>query len=243
MTVPLALEFLPCGDTALCVQFGEVVDRDLCLRVVNLKEAVSRAALPGVVETVPTYRSLLVHYNPLQTNAEELKDALAGLVKESSGVDREVKRWLMPLCCDSEFAWDLADLSTQLQRSETEIQQILFDTELFIYMIGFTMGLLYFGDFPQFQQVSRRTSPRTKLAAGAVAVAQGSGVIYPVESPGGWNVIGNTAAPLFDVRRDPPSLFTPGDTIRFQAVGRTEHERIAEAVARGEYELQWEAGK
>ena len=236
----MTAEFLPCGDTALCVQFGEIIDRKLCLQVVQLKERVESAAIPGVIEAVPTYRSLLVHYDPQRISQQKLCEHLTGFVENEVVAKLQPKRWQMPVCFAEEFAWDLPELADSLQFSTEELVKKVCQTELFVYMIGFTMGLLYLGDFSEFKPVSRRTNPRTRLAAGSVAVAQGMAVIYPVVSPGGWNVIGNTPAPLFDIRKTPPSPFTPGDTICFYEVEKKEHERISEAASAGTYQLRWE---
>ncbi len=234
------LTFLPCGDTALSVQLGDTIERQLCVEVGQLKEAVERARLPGVVECVPTYCSLLVHYSPLQTSQDELKAALTELAAAGQTAARRAVRWRLPLCCDAAFAWDLDRISDEADLSRAEVERLLFETELFLYMTGFMMGLLYVGDFPRLARLSRRGDPRTAVDGGAVAVAQGLGVIYPVAGPGGWNVVGNTPVPLFNIDNTPPSPFTPGDIICFQQVDSVEHRRIVRAVESGDYHLQRE---
>lgn len=235
------LEFLPCGDTAVTVQFGEVIDRGLCMRVLRLREALLRAALPGVLESVPTYRSLLVHYDPLVICQEALKEKIASLAEAPALLALHPKRWSIPVCFSEEFAWDFAEVAGKMALSEKELLALCTETEFFIYMIGFSMGLLYLGDLPELVPLLRRENPRTRLEKGAVAVAQGMAVIYPVASPGGWNVIGNTPISLFDIGNSPPSPFTPGDFLHFQAVDAKEYAEIADAVAAGGYQLGWQA--
>ncbi len=234
------MKFLPCGDTAFSVQFGEKIDRKLCMKVLQLQKVLAAAALPGVLESVPSYRSLLVHYDPLITSQEKLRKSIDILTENPKTLLLQPKRWFFPVCFAPEFAWDLPEVSGILEMTETELISLCTSTELFVYMIGFSMGLLYLGDFPKFSSLLRRVNPRTRLEKGAVAVAQGMAVIYPVVSPGGWNIIGNTPVSLFDITRTPPSPFTPGDRIVLQRVEAKEHQKIAQAVERGSYQLRYE---
>ncbi len=234
------IEFLPCGDTAVSVQFGENIDRRLCLDVLRLKMSLEKAAISGVLESVPSYRSLLVHYDPLQTCQQELREKITVLAENPQELSLRPRRWKIPLCFDTEFAWDLPEVAEKVGKNQSEVVASCLQTELFIYMIGFSFGLLYLGDFPLFNTLLRRENPRTRLEKGAVAVAQGMAVIYPFVSPGGWNVIANTPVSLFDIGLLPPSPFSPGDYLCFHEVDRTEYRQIALAVEKGEYQLSGE---
>ncbi len=231
------IQFLPCGDTATSVQFGEEIDRSLCLEVLRLKLSLENAKLPGVLESVPTYRSLLVHYDPMQTSQQELQKSISALAKTPAKLPLQPKRWSVPICFDEEFAWDLPEVAEMMQLDPAEIITKCLKTELFVYMIGFSFGLLYLGDFPHFKTLLRRENPRTKLEKGAVAVAQGMAVIYPFASPGGWNVIANTPISLFDIGQSPPSPFSPGDYLQFHEIDRRQYRQITRAVEKKEYQL------
>ncbi len=230
--------FLPCGDTAFAVQFGETISRELCMQVLRLKEAVKQAGFPGIVETVPTYRSLLVHYDPLTVRQTQLIEAIGRLTETPQDIQMKPKHWFLPICFEEEYAWDLEDIATTLNKSHNELLDIFTNTDLFVYMVGFTLGYLYLGDLPEaFKGLSRRADPRTRLDSGAVCTAQGMVVVHSIASPGGLNVIGRTPAPLFDIRNLPPSPFSPGDSITFEQISRTELNGIEQRVADNNYQL------
>ncbi len=234
------VSFLPCGNTAFSVQFGETISRELCLQVLKLKQAVAQAALPGVTETVPSYRALLVHYDPLVASQAELIEKILALLEQPGEIDLKPRQWQLPVCFAEEYAWDLQEISTILNRSEEQILDVFTSTELFVYMVGFTLGYLYLGDLPaEFKKLSRRENPRNRLNPGAVATAQGMAVVHSIASPGGWNVIGRTPAPLFDIRNLPPSPFRPGDSIAFMPISTAELQRIEEQVAANRYQLEY----
>ncbi len=235
------ISFLPCGDTAVTVQFGEKIDRKLCLDVLRLKASLEEAGVAGVLESVPTYRSLLVHYDPLQTSQKILQQEITALAEKPGKLLLQPKRWFVPLCFDTEYAWDLPAVAEKVGMDRAQVIAACLESDLFVYMIGFSFGLLYLGDFPRFSTLLRRENPRTRLERGAVAVAQGMAVIYPFSSPGGWNVIANTPIALFDIMQNPPSPFSsPGDYLRFYQIGRKEYQQIARRVERGDYQLTCE---
>ncbi len=236
---PGDVRFLPCGDTACSVQFGETISRELCLQVLKLKQALSQANIAGVIESVPSYRALLIHYDPLIIRQQELIDVVNGLLDTPGEVALQPRKWFLPVCFDDEFAWDLEEITTTLNQSRQQVLDVFTSTELFVYMVGFTLGYLYLGDLPEeYKVLSRRNSPRTKLNVGAVATAQGMAVVHSIASPGGWNVIGKTPAPLFDIRNLPPSPFRPGDSISFSPISTAELLKIEQQVSANSYQLE-----
>ncbi len=237
--------FLPSGDTALVVEFGERIDRGLSAAVIGLAERIGVADLGGVTETVPSFRSLLVHYDPLVTSAERLtgqiSGLIAGLIGGPAAAPASGRLWRIPACHDGEFAPDLAEVAVTAGLTPDEAIALHGAERYHVYMIGFLPGFPYLGDLPEALQLPRRENPRVKVPAGSLAIAAGMTAVYTTESPGGWHLIGRTPVPLFDLRAEPPALLRPGDAVLFEPIPRIEFERIARAVEKHDYTLTPEA--
>jgi KipI family sensor histidine kinase inhibitor len=217
------------GDTAFNVEFGEGIDPAVNARVMALRRAVEKAGPPGLLEAVPTFRSLLVRYDPLVTGRramEETVRALAATGAEAPAVAR--RRWTIPVLYDGE---DLETLGRARGLDRDGIIALHAGAEFMVYMLGFMPGFAYLGGLPEALRLPRRASPRLKVPAGSVAVADALCAVYPWDSPGGWHLIGRTHARFFDLARDPPSLLAPGDRVRFRPVGPDEYETAAPALA------------
>lgn len=234
----MAPRFLASGDTALVVEFGNRMDRHVSALVLNLFRRLGDAGIAGVVEAVPTFRSLLIHYDPLVLRARELEARLEPLI---DGLEAEAMvghRWYFPTCYDGEdFAPDLGDVASAARLSTSEVVALCTSVEYLVYAIGFQPGQPYLGDLPARLELPRRTSPRIKVPAGSVAIATNQACIYPQESPGGWHIIGRTAVPLFDARRENPVLLSPGDTVRFVPVGREVYDDMRAASDEGVFDV------
>ena len=230
--------FLPSGDTALVVEFGDRLDRHLSALVLNLRHRVQEAGIAGVSEAVPTFRSLMVHYDPLVVRARELEAQLMPLI---DGLEAEAlvgQRWLFPTCYEGEdYAPDIGDVAAAAGLSTAEVIAQHSAVEHLVYMIGFLPGQAYMGDLPEALNLPRRTSPRIKVPAGSVAIAIGQTTVYTNESPGGWHIIGRSAVPLFDAGRDRPALLSPGDTVRFVAVSRAVYDDMQAASTEGVFDI------
>lgn len=234
------VRFLAAGDTAVIVEFGDRIDRVVSDRVLRLSELVRAANLPGVVETVPTFRSLMVHYDPLATTSAHLNAALEKLVDSSRGEAQPVKLWRIPACYATSHAPDLAEVAQRTGLGIEEIIRLHSSTRFQIYMIGFVPGFPYMGDLPQPLVLPRRADPRIRVPAGSIAIATTMTAIYPLESPGGWHLIGATPIRLFDLRQPRPALLSPGDALRFEPISASEYEAIRAAVAADAYQVPCE---
>jgi KipI family sensor histidine kinase inhibitor len=234
------VRFLPAGDTALVVEFGDRIDRRLNDRVLLLAEQVETAGLAGVGELVPTFRSLMLHYDPLATSARALTDAIAPLLgaAERSGGRRRLLH--MQACYDPRCAPDLAEVAERTGLSPDEVVGRHAATEYHVYMIGFLLGSPYLGDLPAELELPRRTEPRVRVPAGAIAIALRMSCIYPVESPGGWHLIGATPVRLFDADWPQPALLSPGDRVRFSPIDFAEFEQRRAAPPAEPGMLSWE---
>jgi KipI family sensor histidine kinase inhibitor len=235
------LRVLPCGDTALVVEFGDRVDRRLSAAVIGLAERIRVADLGGVTETVPTFRSLLVHYDPLATSAARLSEQISGLIGGEAAAQGAGRLWRIPACHEGGFAPDLAEVAAQAGLTPDEAIALHGAERYHVYMVGFLPGFPYLGDLPEPLQLPRRENPRVKVPAGSLAIAAAMTAVYTYESPGGWHLIGRTPAPLFDARAEPPALLRPGDAVRFEPIRKAEFERIARAVEKNDYALTPEA--
>lgn len=229
--------FLPAGDTALVVEFGDRIDRMLSERVLRLSATLREAALAGVVETVPTFRSLLVRYDPVRCDGSDLQRHIASMLDDDAPSTGKARLWRVPACYESAFAPDLEDVAQRAGLSASQVIELHSGTVFHIYMIGFVPGYPYMGDLPQPLVMPRRADPRTRVPPGSIAIAQTMTAIYPIESPGGWHLIGTTPIVLFDATRPRPALFSPGDKVRFEPVGASRFQEIRQAVIEGSYRV------
>jgi KipI family sensor histidine kinase inhibitor len=225
------VRFLAAGDTALVVEYGNRIDRRLSERVLRLAERIGEHRLPGVTETVATFRSLLVHYDPLVTSGAELRTAIGALIDDGSAAARPRRHFLIPACYEPACAPDLDEVARRAGMSSEAVVAAHCGQDYHVYAIGFLPGYAYMGDVVPELALPRRSDPRVRVPPGSVAIAAGMTGIYPIESPGGWHLIGSTAVRLFDPGWAEPSLLRPGDAVRFVPVSRDEYERARRAPA------------
>ena len=233
----MAVQFLAGGDTALVVQFGDSVDAVVNAHVMRLNAAVCARNIEGIIETVPTFRSLMVHYDPLRTSSAVLQETLAPLLDNPPALDEITSVWHLPVCYEGDLAPDLDDVAERTGLTPERVVELHAGTPHRVYMIGFLPGHPYMGDLPKELELPRRVEPRTRVPAGSVAIATTMSVVYPNESPGGWHLIGRTPVPMFRLERARPVQFAPGDEIRFTPVERALFDDIAERVEKGAFDL------
>lgn len=234
------VRFLNAGDTAMVVEFGDGIDRALSDRVLRLGARVRAARLRGVVETVPTFRSLMVHYDPLSTDHGSLQRELGALLEDDDASTGEARLWRIPACYEAAYAPDLEEVAQRTGLTAAEVIRLHSGTLFHIYMIGFVPGYPYMGDLPPALVLPRRADPRVRVPPGSIAIASSMTAIYPLESPGGWHLIGTTPIRLFDASQPRPALFSPGDKVRFEPVDAPQFEEIRQASASGSYRLSSE---
>ena len=235
------VRFLLSADMAVTVEFGDHIDRVVSEKVLHLDALTRVAKLPGVVETVPTFRSLTVHYDPLVTSPAALIPQLEKLAGDARVETRSSRLWRVPASYAMDHAPDLDDVARRTGLSIDEIVCLHTGMRFHVYMLGFAPGYPYMGDLPQSMVLPRRTDPRTRVPAGSIAIATTLTAVYPVESPGGWHLIGATPIRLFDPGSSHPALFAPGDAVRFEQIGVREFDAIRAAVAAGTYRVPCES--
>jgi inhibitor of KinA len=209
----------PVGDSALVVELGDAIDPDLNRRVHSLAAAISRAALPGMLETIPAYRSLLVRYDPATVGFVEFARQITELGR-TVNMDASTPGDLIevPVVYGGAHGPDLAWVAEQSRLTSEEVVRRHSQVEYRVYMMGFTPGFPYMGKLDPALDVPRLANPRQRVPGGSVGIAQSQTGIYPFDSPGGWRIIGWTALRLFDPARQEPFRFAPGDRVRFVPV-------------------------
>ena len=230
-------KILPAGDTALIIEFGEGIDRELSRLVLaldrRLNDAKIKGSIDGVVETVPTFRSLMVYYDPLVLTADALKARIDELMKGLRLTEQAGRVWRLPVCYHEQLAPDLAEVATRTNLSPAQVVERHSAVTYHVYMLGFLPGQAYMGDVPAELNLPRRQTPRLKIPAGSLAVAMTMTCIFPLESPCGWHLIGRSPIPLWDGRPDGGALLAPGDQVNFAPVSLREYERLLGKVADG----------
>jgi len=236
MTAPRLLD---AGDGALTIEFGETIDLALSARVAALDALVSAAidagTLPGVIETMPTFRSLTLLYDPLRTRQRSLRAALAPLLAAAgAGAAADGRRWRLPVAYGGASGADLDDLAAATGLTPAQVIDLHAGTTYRIYMLGFLPGFPFMGDLPAALHRPRRTEPRLRVPPGSVAVANGLTAIYPWQSPGGWHLLGRCPVPLFDAAAATPALLAPDDSVHFEPVSPDRLAELQAAIAAGE---------
>jgi inhibitor of KinA len=234
--------FLPCGDRALSVALGDEITRDINARVLALEYLIhhttfpGRTGVPGVGETVPSYRALLVYYDPLVVGYDELIATLRGLLAEARPeVLPPVRTVELPCCYGGELGFELEAAAAKLSLAPDELARLHAEADYYVYFVGFTPGLPYMTGMPERLTIPRLTNPRLKTPPGSVSIGGVQCCIYSVESPGGFWVLGRTPVRLYDPIAPDPILLRAGDHVRFRAVDRAEYDAIAAEVAAGRY--------
>jgi inhibitor of KinA len=231
------VRFLSAGDRALVVEFGDRVDRALSDNVLRLDARLRSSGLPGVVETVPTFRSLMVYYDPLVTSRADLEPAIASRLDRETGSHGAATLWRVPVCYEGEFAPDLAEVARLTGMTPSEVVTLHSAVLYHVYMLGFLPGFPYMGDLPHQLALPRRADPRLRVPAGSVSIATTLTAIYPYESPGGWHLIGTTPIRLFDPERPRPALLDPGDIVQMEPIDRASFASIKKAADSGNYQV------
>jgi KipI family sensor histidine kinase inhibitor len=237
----VSVRYLSCGDTAFAVEFGNEITPEINGRVMALHAAIGTAKasgdLAGVIETVPSMRSLMVNYDPLAITRAELQPRIDALIESGLAAGMTTRRVSIPCCYDdAEFAPDLAEVA---ERSKKTIEQIIaahLASAFKVYVLGFMPGLAYIAGLDPSLYLPRRSQPRVRVPRSSVAIAMDMTTIYPFESPGGWHLIGRTPLRMFDPRRDEPVFLAPGDTLVFDRIDRSAFDRIAGQVEAGTFD-------
>ena len=242
MTIYAEPRLLPCGDRALSVELGDEISREVNARVLALDYLIRQQALPLITETVPSFRSLLVYYDPAFVDHEQLSDVVRELASRARPEVLPPARVVeLPCCYGGELGFELGAAAAKLDLAADEVARLHSGAEYYVDFVGFTPGLPYLSGMPERLFIPRLETPRVKTPPGSVSIGGMQCCIYSVESPGGFWVLGRTPVRLYDPAAPDPILLRAGDHVRFRSIDRAEFDAIAAAVAARAYEPRIDA--
>ena len=212
------------GDAALYCDFGIQVNKATNLEVIKYFNTIREKKIKGINNLTPSYNKLIISFDLRVTNFSEIKNKIENL-DTTIEQNKNNKKIEVPVCCEENFALDKSTLEKKLNLSYQEILTKFFDKEYFCYMTGFIAGMPFLGDIDENLRTQRLETPRVKVPQGSVGITEQFANIYTFDSPGGWNIIGNTPLKVFDNSKEKdPNLINPGDTIIFKQISQQEYE-------------------
>ncbi len=226
----LAVKVIPASDSSLLINFGNTISPELHLRVISLFQALRRKQDARILNLHPGYTSLLIDFDPLQMTHDELT-AMAEESARAAASEGEARSNIVsvPVCYDTEFGLDLLELANYAKISPEEVVRLHTSATYLVHFLGFSPGFAYMGGLPEKLHMPRLATPRTQVSAGTVGIAGSQTGVYPVDSAGGWRLIGRTPWRMFDPNADPPTRLQPGDQVRFSAIDRATFNTMVQA--------------
>jgi len=216
------------GDAALYCDFGIEVNKQINSEVIKYFNNIREKKIKGVNNLTPSYNKLIISYDLKLTNFKEVKDEIEK-INESKTQKITNKKIEIPVCCDTSFSLDIERLEKKLSLNKDEILENFFKQEFFCYMTGFIAGMPFLGDLDEKMRAQRLETPRVKVPKGSVGMTEQFANIYTFESPGGWNIIGNTPIDVFESSKEKePNLINPGDTVKFKQISLEEYKNYNE---------------
>ncbi len=211
------------GDAALYCDFGTEVNKDINSKVIKLFETIREKNIEGINNLTPSYNKLIISFDLKITNFKKIKEIVENIeIKETQKLNS--KKLEIPICCDSSFSLDIERLEKKLNLDREQILEVFFNKEFFCYMTGFIAGMPFLGDLEEKMRAQRLETPRVKVPKGSIGITEQFANIYTFESPGGWNIIGNTPLNVFDIAKEKePNLINPGDKVKFKRISMEEY--------------------
>ena len=211
------------GDCGIVCDFGEEVNKEINSKVINYFKNIKEKNIPEITNMAPSYNKLIITFDLNLTNFDKLKEKINNITLKNYD-DSKNRLIKIPICCDDEFALDFDRLEQNLRISKDEILKNFFSKEYFCYMTGFIAGMPFLGDIDKNIRLRRLETPRVKVPRGSVGITEKFCNIYTFESPGGWNIIGNTSVQIFNkINLDNPTLINPGDEVTFYEITKEEY--------------------
>ena len=216
------------GDSALYCDFGTEVNKQINSEVIKCFNNIREKNIKGINNLTPSYNKLIISYDLKVTNFKDVKDEIEK-INESKTQKITNKNLEIPVCCDTSFSLDIKRLEKKLSLDKDEILENFFNQEFFCYMTGFIAGMPFLGDLDEKMRAQRLETPRVKVPKGSVGMTEQFANIYTFESPGGWNIIGNTPIEVFESSKEKePNLINPGDTVKFKQISLEEYKNYNE---------------
>ena len=231
------------GDSSILIVFGGTISARTNQRIAATVRLIREQKIEGIVDMIPAFVSLLINYNPLVISYDSLRERLEAILQmKTESLDTVRRVYEIPVCYGGEYGPDLGIIAKNAGLSEREVIDIHTSCDYLIYMLGFLPGFCYLGGLDERIHTPRLKTPRLKIPAGSVGIGGSQTGIYPMESPGGWNLMGKTPVRTYDPDRDVPILVQAGDYIRFVEIDEAEFARISKAVEAGEYKVNVRIG-
>lgn len=231
------IRILTAGDSALLIEFGKEIDPETNRKITALVQLMREQHIEGIVDVIPAFCSLLINYDPRVLSYEELKERMEHLLKMETKTEATRKRiFEIPVCYGGGYGPDIENIAEHAGLSVEEVIKIHSSKDYLIYMLGFLPGFTYLGGLDERIYTPRLASPRLKIRAGSVGIGGSQTGIYPLDSPGGWQLMGLTPVRTYDPERQTPILVEAGDYIRFIPIDEEEFLRIQKLVEKGEYQ-------
>ncbi|MEF2772447.1 MAG: 5-oxoprolinase subunit PxpB, partial [Blautia caecimuris] len=216
---------------------GKEISPEINRKISATIQLMKEQHIEGVVDMIPAFCSLLINYDPRVISYDEIRERMQALVKVEVKAGETCKRiFEIPVCYGGEYGPDIANIAEHAGLTEEEVIRIHSSKDYLIYMLGFLPGFTYLGGLDERLHTPRLANPRIRISAGSVGIGGSQTGIYPLDSPGGWQLMGMTPVKTYDPEREVPILVEAGDYIRFVPVDEEEYLRIKDAVERGEYQ-------
>ena len=213
------------GDSALYCDFGQEVNKEINSKVIKYFNSVRKSNIEGVTNVTPSYNKLIISFNLSITNFKKIKKEIEilNIDYENKIINKEIQ---IPVCCENSFSLDIKRLEKKLNLNREQILEKFFNKKYFCYMTGFIAGMPFLGDLDENMRANRLETPRVKVPKGSIGLTEQFTNIYTFESPGGWNIIGNTPLNVFDsFNENEPNLINPGDTVIFKEITSSEYKK------------------
>nr|WP_321500949.1 5-oxoprolinase subunit PxpB [uncultured Dethiosulfovibrio sp.] len=229
----------PAGETCLVVDFGNSISLEINGQVQALRSYLESKSIQGIMEIMPTYRSLAVYFDPVRSDLDRIKSAISeGLASLGESASIGTKEAVIPVCYGGDHGPDLPSVAKHHGITEEEVVARHSGKSCYCYMLGFTPGFSYLGGMDESIATPRLETPRELIPAGSVGIAGKQTGIYPIDSPGGWQLIGRTPLTMYDPSKDPATLLDAGLWVRFRPIDQDEYDEIQEKVKQGSYALE-----
>ncbi|MDO4267483.1 MAG: 5-oxoprolinase subunit PxpB [Eubacteriales bacterium] len=225
------------GDSSLLVEFGSEICPEINQKITATVQLIKAQHIEGVLDMIPAFCSLLINYDPRVMTYEEIRARIQALLRvDAKSGSQKSRIFEIPVCYGGRYGPDLAYIASHAGLSEQEVIEIHSSRDYLIYMLGFLPGFCYLGGLDERIHTPRLAAPRIRIEAGSVGIGGSQTGIYPMDSPGGWQLMGMTPVKTYDPEREIPILVEAGDYIRFVPVDESEYLRIKELADRGEYQ-------
>ena len=211
------------GDAALYCDFGTEVNKEINSKVIRYFKSIQKENIDGINNLTPSYNKLIISFDLRKKNFQTIKKLIENL-NVTNDDELKTNRIKIPVCCDENFSLDIKRLEEKLQITRDKIYEKFFGKEFFCYMTGFIAGMPFLGDLENELQAKRLETPRVKVPKGSVGLTEQFANVYTFESPGGWNIIGNTPQVIFDsTNENNPNLINPGDVVTFEQITKEQY--------------------